>query len=220
MSLGSNGSTTSSSQAHPTRVSTLSGQASALSGQFTAAAGGAPASGRGSCCLSAAGLGLSGRPAPAEGVRLPCGRPTRHRAWTSTGLSRSTQDRCDRGGHPLYPGGGGALPTGQISPVGTCRFAAASPYLPLQHPIGGSADDEASPRVHTVCPSGLPQPVPHGWNVKPWASPSGFAPRSCPRRTPRWGRSMRTGPGITPSTSSTSSGVRRYLVRPRVARSG
>ena len=33
----------------------------------------------------------------------------------------------------------------------------------------------------------------------------GFAPRSYPRRTPRWGRSLRTGPDITSSTSSRTS---------------
>ena len=53
-----------------------------------------------------------------------------------------------------------------------------------------------------IHPSGLPQPVTPGWNGDPWAFPSGFAPRSYPRRTPRRGRSLRTGPGTTPSTSA------------------
>ena len=48
---------------------------------------------------------------------------------------------------------------------------------------------------------------------------SGFAPRGYPRRTPRRGRSSRTGPGTTPPTSaeppSTST---TQLMRPRVAR--
>jgi hypothetical protein len=98
--------------------------------------------------------------------------------WTSTGLSRSARDRYDRGGCPLYPGDGGALPPGQIPPGGTCRLTAAGPYLPLKHPIGGSANDEASTRLHAIHPSGLPQPVAPGWNGNPWAFHPGL-------RTPR-----------------------------------
>src|SRR4051812_13617395 len=45
----------------------------------------------------------------------------------------------------------------------------AGPYLPLKLPIGGSANDEASTRVHAIHPSGLPQPVTPGWNGSPWA---------------------------------------------------
>jgi len=45
----------------------------------------------------------------------------------------------------------------------------AGPYLPLKLPIGGSADDEASTRLHAIHPSGLPQPVTPGWNGSPWA---------------------------------------------------
>jgi hypothetical protein len=52
-----------------------------------------------------------------------------------------------------------------------------------------------------IHPSALPQPVIPGWNGSPWASTSGFAPRSCPRRTPRRGQAVHTGLGPTPSTS-------------------
>ena len=45
----------------------------------------------------------------------------------------------------------------------------ADPYLPLKLPIGGSANDEASTRVHAIHPSSLPQPVTPGWNGSPWA---------------------------------------------------
>ncbi len=44
------------------------------------------------------------------------------------------------------------------------------PYLPLQLPIGESAHDEASTRVHAIHPPGLPQPVTPGWNPSPRAS--------------------------------------------------
>ena len=76
--------------------------------------------------------------------------------WTSTGLSRSARDRYDRGGCPLYPGDGGALPPGQIPPGGTRRLTAAGPYLPLKLPIGGSANDEASTRLHAIHPPVFP----------------------------------------------------------------
>jgi hypothetical protein len=98
--------------------------------------------------------------------------------WTSTGLSRSARDRYDRGGCPLYPGDGGALPPGQMPPGGTRRLPAAGPYLPLKLPIGGSANDEASTRLHAIHPSDLPQPVAPGWNGNPWALHPGL-------RTPR-----------------------------------
>jgi hypothetical protein len=130
-------------------------------------------------CLSATGIRFSGRPAPAAEFSLPHGRPTKRiLVWTSTGLSRSARDRYDRGGCPLYPGDGGALPPGQIPPGGTRRLTAAGPYLPLKLPIGGSANDEASTRLHAIHPSGLPQPVAPGWNGSPWAFHPGL-------RTPR-----------------------------------
>jgi hypothetical protein len=131
-------------------------------------------------CLSATGIRFSGRPAPAAEFSLPHGQPTRQQifVWTSTGLSRSARDRCDRGGCPLYPGDGGALPPGQIPPGGTRRLTAAGPYLPLKLPICGSANDEASTRLHAIHPSGLSQPVAPGWNGNPWALHPGL-------RTPR-----------------------------------
>lgn len=110
-------------------------------------------------------------------ISLPHGQPTRRACvWNPTGLSRSAPDRCDRVGCPLYPGGGGALPPDQIRPGGTRRLTATGPYLPLEHPIGESAGDEASTRVHAIHPSGLPQPVAIGWNDGPWALPRASHP--------------------------------------------
>jgi hypothetical protein len=76
------------------------------------------------------------------------------------------------------PGDGDALPPDQIPSGGTRRLTAAGPYLPLKQPIGGSANDEASTRIHVIHPSGLPQPVTPGWNGSPWALHPGL-------RTPR-----------------------------------
>ena len=55
-------------------------------------------------------------------------------------------------------------------PVGVCRFTAASPWTPLQHPIGGASRNEASSRVHWRSPfRSSPSPVATGWNSSPWA---------------------------------------------------
>jgi len=71
---------------------------------------------------------------------------------TPTGLSCCTWARPDRAGRPLDPGDGGALPTGDYPPAGTRRFAAASPYTPLEHPIGVVNLHETSSRVHSRSP--------------------------------------------------------------------
>jgi hypothetical protein len=121
-------------------------------------------------CLSATGLRFSGRPSPAgASVILTNDLPEEISFWTPTGLSRSTSNRYDRVGCPLYPGDGDALPPDKAPPGGTRRLPAAGPYLSLEHPIGESANDEASTRVQVLHPSGLSQPVTPGWNEGPWA---------------------------------------------------
>ena len=173
-------------------------------------------------CLSATGIRFSGRPAPAAEFSLPHGRPTRRvLAWTSTGLSRSARDRYDRGGCPLYPGDGGALPPGQIPPGGTRRLTAAGPYLPLKRPIGGSANDEASTRLHAIHPSGLPQPVAPGWNGNPWAFHPGLRTPRLPATHAEAGTVPAHWTGhYTIDISRPPSASAAALVRPRVARLG
>ena len=86
---------------------------------------------------------LLGHPVPAGELGPPCGRltgQTRGHARTSTGLPRSARVSCSRGGCPLYPGDGGALPGQVDSLTVACRSTAASPCTPLRHPIArGSA---------------------------------------------------------------------------------
>ena len=214
-----------SSQAHPTRVSTLSGQSNR------------PLSGRlcgnhqrrsqhrvpGFPLPFGHRIRFSGRPAPAVEFSFPHGRPTRRLifVWTSTGFSRSARDRYDRGGCPLYPGGGGALPPGQIPPGGTRRLTAAGPYLPLQHPIGGSANDEASTRLHAIHPSGLPQPVAPGWNGNPWALHPGLRTPRLPAAHAEAGTVPTHWTGhYTIDISRPPSMSTAVLVRPRVALPG
>lgn len=127
-----------------------------------------------SCRLSAAGIRFSGRPAPAGEFRLPHGRPTQ-RTTISLGLHRG----CHVPHETDTTGLGALCAPGTVvrsRPARSPRAALTAsqrpaPILPLQHPIGGSANDEASTKVHAIHPSGLPQPVTTGWNGSPWAFP-------------------------------------------------
>jgi hypothetical protein len=93
------------------------------------------------------------------------------------------------------------------------RFLRAAPAA-LQRPVpisrwrvpsSGSAYDEASSRIH------LRSPVRSSPAGNPWMEQGslglspGFAPRGYPRRTPRRGRSLRTGPDTTSATSRRTS---------------
>jgi hypothetical protein len=108
---------------------------------------------------------------------------------TSTGLSCCACARHDRAGRLLYPGDGGALPTGDYSPAGTRRFPAASPYDPAatSHRRGAlSRDINGGSRYSPITPGRLTaarnrgalsppvfsSPVTLGWNKGPWASTS------------------------------------------------
>jgi hypothetical protein len=87
-------------------------------------------------CLSAAGIRFSViRFPPGDWASLTVGLPGKAR--TTTGLPRSTRTSCDRVGCLLYPEDGDAHPADHLSSTGACRFPAASPYTPLQHPICG-----------------------------------------------------------------------------------
>ena len=60
------------------------------------------------------------------------------------GLPRFARTSYDRGGCLLCPEDGGALPGWAGFPADACRIAAASPYAPLQPPIGGADRNETS----------------------------------------------------------------------------
>src|ERR1019366_10641344 len=90
-----------------------------------------------SCCLSATGVRFLGHPFPAGGLGLPCGRLTDPRGPDPIGIPRSTRMSCDRGGCPLDPGDGGALPADCSSPTATRRLPPPSPYPPGPASISG-----------------------------------------------------------------------------------
>jgi hypothetical protein len=67
------------------------------------------------------------------------------------GLPRFARTSHERGGCLLCPEDGGAHPGWAGFPAGACRFAAASPCAPLQHPIGGADRNETSARGLRTC---------------------------------------------------------------------
>ncbi len=143
-----------------------------------------------SCRLSAAGVRFLVILFPlGDWAFLAVGLPGRH-ARTPTGLPRSTRMRCGRGGCPLYPGDGGAHTAGMMSPAAACRFAAASPYTPLQHPIAGARDNEASTRVHAIHPSGLPLACGPRMEREPLGFSPSFTPRRYQQRMSGWGQAI------------------------------
>lgn len=84
---------------------------------------------------------------------------------TPSGLSRSACVRYGRGGCPLYPGGGGALPASNDRLAGTRRLPAAGPCSPACRIPPARVIMTRRHRGFThVHPSGLPQPVTPGWN--------------------------------------------------------
>jgi hypothetical protein len=131
--------------------------------------------------------------------------------------------------HEIRPGWVPSVPRGRWCAPGRPNSPGRHPppsssrplFSRLPHPTGGSANDEASSRIHLRSPV-RPSPACDPQAERGPLGPSpGFAPRGYPRRTPGRGRSLRTGPGATSSTSidppSTNS---THHMRPRVALSG
>ena len=220
LSFGSGVVVISSSQAHLTRVSTLSGPGTARirpvirddrrrAGHrcpgFPLPFGrrhsllGSSCSRRGVEPSSRSAYRADDRPGPRRGFHVPHVRD------------------YDRGGCPLYPGDGGALPAGTAYPTGACRFPAASPCTPLPHPIAGLA----MTRHHR---GSLRSPVRSSPRLWP-PDGTGALGLSPELRTPplpathvRVGTGLEHWPGTTPPTS-VGPPIREFtrIVRPRVA---
>ena len=170
-------------------------------------------------CLSATGIRFSGRPAPAGEFGLPHGRPTRQTRLDPDGVVTFRTRQIRPGWVPSVPRGRWCAPARPDPPGRHPPPHSGRPLSPAEHPIGGSANDEASTRVHANSPVRSSPACDPRMEREPLGLSPGFAPRGYPRRTPRRGRSLRTGPGTTPSTSaeppSTNTAV---LMRLRVAR--
>ena len=76
--------------------------------------------------------------------------------------------------------GGGVIPIAVTSATGACRFTAASPVAPLEHPIGGGLGLRSIRRFTRFTRPAFPLPAAPGWNEGPSASSLGFAPHSHP----------------------------------------
>jgi hypothetical protein len=143
-------------------------------------------------------ISLLGHPIPARGLGLPHGR--------LTGPNGSGPRRGYRVPHARAAAGVGASYTPRTAMLtrstprlrpAPAAFSAASPYTPLQHPISGASDNEASTKVYAIHPSGLPLAC----GLRMERAPLGFSPelRTPPtksrRRTSGWGRALSTSPG-------------------------
>ena len=80
--------------------------------------------------------------------------------------------------------GGGVLPTGVGSPIGTCHFSTTSPAIRLTHSISGSDHHEACGDSPTFTRPAFSSPAATGWNSSSFGFYPGFTPRSYPRRMP------------------------------------
>jgi hypothetical protein len=73
---------------------------------------------------------------------------------------------------PSLPRGRRCSPGQMPCPAVACRFSAAIPCTPLPHPTCEAPFYEASTRVHTIHPSGLPLACDHPDGTgRPWAFP-------------------------------------------------
>ena len=146
---------------------------------------------------------LLGHPIPAGELGPPHGRLTGPHVRTPTGLPRSARTSCDRGGCPLYPEDGGALPGQSIPRPAPAALPRPVPAPRSNIPSCGALLDEASTRVHAIHPSGLPLACgPRMERAALGLSPElRTPPTRSRRRTPGWGQAIEHGPGTTRSTS-------------------
>jgi hypothetical protein len=159
-----------------------------------------------------AGIGLLGHPAPAGAVRLPHGRPTESTS-DPIGVATLPAREIRPGWVPSILRGCGAHKAGTGTPAVAGRLPAAHPCTQVLPPPSWAWDNGASSRVHSRSPvRSSPLPVTPGWNGSPWAFASGFTPRRCQRRMPKWGRALGHLPGIT---SPASTGPPQRIHSPR-----
>ena len=135
------------------------------------------------------------------------------------GLPRFARTSYERGGCLLCPGDGGALPGWAGFPTSACRFAAASPCAPLQHPIGGADRNETSVGGLSSSPVRSASRLwpPDGTGAL-GLLPELRTPPGTPATHVRPRPGHEHGPGTTPSIlSNLQSACSLICVRPRVA---
>jgi hypothetical protein len=102
-----------------------------------------------SCCLSATGIRFSGPPAPAWAFRLPYGWPTGFEPLPDPDGVFTFRMRQQRPGRASSkPRGRWCAPDRSDSSGRHPPPFSGGPYLPLIRPIGESARDRVSSRIH------------------------------------------------------------------------
>jgi hypothetical protein len=149
-----------------------------------------------SCCLSAAAVRFLGMLYPPQISAFLTVRPTRALArWTVTGFPRFTHLRNGRVRAPSVPRGPGARTAGALPPAAIAASQRQALHPASCIPSHGAIPNEASSRgLLSFTRPAFPSPVTPGWSGRPWAFPSGFAPRrySALWRTPKWEQALST----------------------------
>jgi len=115
------------------------------------------------CCLSAAGLGLSGHPVPARELDLPHGRLTgRDQRPDPDGVPTFRTTRYDRGGCLLDPGDSGALPARCRARPAPAASQRPVPSTPHPHPTAGLLITRHQRRFTRFTRPACPSPVTPG----------------------------------------------------------
>jgi hypothetical protein len=127
-------------------------------------------------------------------------RPT---GRTPTGLPRSARTSCDRGGPPLDPEDGGALPG--LRDVPSRRLPHYSG--PSLHPAAtfhraGLCFTRHQRGFKRFARPVFPSPVAPGWSGSPWAFPRASHPAVTGGARRGWGQAIEHGPGTTLTTSA------------------
>jgi hypothetical protein len=148
-----------SSQAHPTHVSALSSQTT--TGSYP---GGYPTPPHGGCGhpvsvfpvpFGVPALACCVIPSPLRTSALLTVGPPSQLGLDLNGITAFRRYETRSGWASALSRGGGVLPTGRASPVGACRFPAASPSPSLPPPVGEGSSDKTSTEIHTINPSDL-----------------------------------------------------------------
>jgi hypothetical protein len=134
-----------------------------------------------SCRLSPAGIGFLGILfPPGNSALLTVGLPARLSRPDPVGVPVFRMREARPGWVPSLLRGGGVIPVTVTSATGACRFTAASPVAPPEHPIGGGLGLRSIRRFTRFTRPAFPLPAAPGWNEGPSASSLGFAPHSHP----------------------------------------
>ena len=157
-----------------------------------------------SCRLSPTGVRfLSILFPPEDSAVLTIGLPRRRGGRTLSGFPCSARNEIRPGWVPSLLRGGGVVPVTATWVTGACRFTAASPVPPLEHPIGGGWDYEAYEDSLAFTRPAFPLPAVPGWNGNGFGFSPGLRTPQSPVTHAKAGTVLvDTGPGHTSRIST------------------